>query len=128
MRWHHEYLGCEHLLIGLLMASDCAAASILSDLKIDLAKTRAMLTEFLHPGHEAAKRRRLPKTRCVKRVLNSYARQEARMLHHHYLGTEHMLLALLRDPENMAAKMLSGLGIQPNQVRKATLAYVLPGQ
>jgi ATP-dependent Clp protease ATP-binding subunit ClpC len=128
LAWHHAYLGCEHLLIGLLIASDCAAASILSKLKLDLAQTRAMMTDLVRPGREAVTRRRLPKTRRARQVLNAYALQEARILHHHYLGTEHVLLALLRDPENMAAKLLSSLGIQPDQVRKAVLAYVLPGQ
>jgi len=124
--WNHGYLGCEHLLIGLLKTSGSVAASALNELEIDETKTRAVLAEFVCPGKETAAKRRLPRTRRAKMAIKSYAFEEARKLGQRTIGAEHILLALLCDGENMAAKILACLGLKSDQVRTAVLAHVSP--
>ena len=127
IEWRHSYVGCEHLLIGLLRTTDSVAACVLNSLTIDEAKARAALAEFVCMGREAVPRQRLARTRRAKRALKTFTGQEARRLHHRYIGTEHLLLALLRDRENMAARILEHLGIEPDRVQRAVRGHVLPG-
>ena len=126
IEWNHGYLGCEHLLIGLLKTTGSIAASTLNELKIDETRTRAVLAEFVCPGKENAAKRRLPRTRRAKMAIKSYAPEEARKLDQRTIGTEHLLLALLRDGENIAARILACLGLTSDQVRKAVLTHASP--
>ncbi|MCA9212534.1 MAG: hypothetical protein KDB27_05695 [Planctomycetales bacterium] len=126
--WNHTYLGCEHLLMGLLRTADSVAASALKTLNINESNARAVFAAFLCAGNQTGTRRRLPRTRRVKITLKTYAVEEARKLHHGYIGTEHLLLALLRDEENAAVKILESLGATSDQVQDAVLAHVSPGK
>ncbi len=124
IEWNHSYLGCEHLLIGLLRTSDSTAAAALSELDVDVTKTRALLTELVCPGTEMVTKMRQPQTPRAKQATKSYAYDEARKLGRQVIGTEHLLLALLRDRENLAAKLLERLGLTPDRIRQAVLARV----
>ena len=108
--WKHSYLGCEHLLIGLIRTTNSVAATALN---VDLAHARKVMAEQVHRGNTAPTRLRLLPTPRAKGVLRSFTRMEARRMHHRYIGTEHLLLALMCDGENLAIKMLAGLGWEP---------------
>ena len=125
--WNHGYLGCEHLLIGLLKVTDSVAVSVLSLVDINETKARAICSELVCPGKEPVVKRRLPRTRRATRALKPYAIEEAQTLNHRIIGTEHLLLALLRDDENMAVRILVSLGLQPDQVRKTVLTHLSRG-
>jgi ATP-dependent Clp protease ATP-binding subunit ClpC len=125
--WNHAYLGCEHLFMGLLRTTDSVAASALNTLNINEAKARAVLAELLCAGSETGRGRRLPRTHRAKVAIKTYAVEEAKKLRHRCVGTEHLLLALVRDGENMAVKLLECLGSNPDQVRNAVLSHVSPG-
>jgi ATP-dependent Clp protease ATP-binding subunit ClpC len=126
IEWNHSYLGCEHLLIGLLRTSDSTAAAALGELKIDVTQIRALLTGLVCPGTEVVTKMRLPQTPRAKRATRSYAYHEAHKIGRRVIGTEHLLLALLRDRDNLAVKLLEGLGLTPDQIRKAVMAHVQP--
>ena len=124
IEWNHGYLGCEHLLIGLLRTTGSTVASALNELKVDVTQTRALVADFVCPGTETVYKKRLPQIRRARRVITSYAHEEARKRHHKTIDTDHLLLALLRDGENVAAKLFERLGLTPDQIRKA-LGHVL---
>lgn len=124
--WNHVYLGCEHILMGLLK-TEGVAASALHGLDIDETKARTVMAELLKPGESIPAEKKWPLTLKAKAALKKYAKREARMLHHHYIGTEHILLGLQQDEENIATRMLKRLGLQPDQVREAVMTLILPG-
>jgi ATP-dependent Clp protease ATP-binding subunit ClpC len=115
-RFHHEYLGTEHILLGLVQEGSGVAAHVLKNLDIDLRKIRREVEKIVQPGPGAIRTGRLPQTPKAKKVIE-YAIEEARGLNHNYVGTEHMLLGLLRDQEGVAAQVLLNLGLQLEAVR-----------
>ncbi|MFC1762096.1 Clp protease N-terminal domain-containing protein [Planctomycetota bacterium] len=125
--WNHRYLGCEHLLMGLLKTSGSVAATVLNGLKIDETKARTALVTYVCAGKEGVAKRRLPRTPFAKKALRIYAKEESRSLNHRAIGTEHMLLGLLRNEKNVAVKVLVSLGLTPTQVRESVLTLVAPG-
>ena len=115
----HSYIGTEHLLLGLIHEGEGVAAQVLESLGISLQAVRQQVEEVVGQGQQAVPRR-MPFTPRAKKVLE-LARREAFQLGHGYIGTEHILLGLIREGEGVAAKVLAGLGADLNRVRQEVL-------
>ncbi len=116
-RFNHEYIGTEHILLGLIKEGSGVAANVLKNLDIDLRKAHWEVEKFVQPGPDWVTTGKLPQTPCVKKVVE-YAIEEARNLNHNYVGTEHLLLGLLREQEGVAAQVLMSLGLRLEGVRE----------
>ena len=129
-RFRHEYIGTEHILLGLVKEGSGVAANVLKNLDIDLRKVRLEVEKIVMHGPDADQvvMGRLPHTPRTKKVVE-YAIDEARTLNHNYVGTEHLLLGLLREQEGVAAQVLMNLGLKLQDVRQEVLnllGYNLP--
>src|SRR5436309_3774608 len=121
-RFNHEYIGTEHVLLGLVKEGSGVAANVLKNLDIDLRKIRLEVERIVQhgPGGEQVVMGRLPHTPRAKKVIE-YSIEEARNLNHNYVGTEHLLLGLLREQEGVAAQVLMNLGLKLDEVREEVL-------
>src|SRR5215207_4072009 len=121
-RFNHEYIGTEHLILGLVKEGSGVAANVLKNLDIDLRKIRLEVEKIVQhgPGGEQVVMGRLPHTPRAKKVIE-YSIEEARNLNHNYVGTEHLLLGLLREQEGVAAQVLMNLGLKLEDVREEVL-------
>ncbi len=117
-RFNHNYIGTEHLLLGLVREGDGVAAKVLSNLGVELTKVRSAV-EFIIGRGEAAVRGEIGLTPRAKKVIE-LAVDEARRLNHNYIGTEHLLLGLVREGEGIAASVLESLGVNLERVRAET--------
>jgi ATP-dependent Clp protease ATP-binding subunit ClpC len=115
-RLHHDYLGTEHLLLGIVREGEGVAATVLRELAIDLDTVREMVESYVARGSYGASMKETQWTPRAKTVLE-LAREEARILHHQYIGTEHLLLALVREGEGVAAKVLRDLDVDLRTAR-----------
>jgi ATP-dependent Clp protease ATP-binding subunit ClpA len=115
-RFNHEYIGTEHVLLGLIKEGSGVGANVLKNLGVDLHKARAAVEEQLTPGLEMIAMGKLPQTPRVKKVFE-YANEERRSLNHQYLGTEHIMLGLVREGEGIAATVLLTLGLKLDDLR-----------
>src|SRR5213078_4538415 len=118
-RFNHNYIGTEHLLLGLVREGDGVAARVLSNMGVQLPKVRSAV-EFIIGRGEGAVVGEIGLTPRAKKVIE-LAIDEARRLNHHYIGTEHLLLGLVREGEGIAAGVLESLGVNLAKVRRATL-------
>jgi ATP-dependent Clp protease ATP-binding subunit ClpC len=116
-RFNHEYIGTEHILLGLVKEGTGVAANVLKNLNIDLRKIRLEVEMIVAAGPETVTIGKLPQTPQSKKVLE-HAIEEARNLNHNYVGTEHLLLGLLRQQEGVAAQVLMILGLKLEDVRE----------
>ena len=119
-RFNHEYIGTEHILLGLVKEGSGVAANVLKNLDIDLKKVRVEVEKFVQTGPDMVTIGRLPQTPRAKKVID-YSIEEARNLNHNYVGTEHLLLGLLREQEGVAAQVLMSLGLKLEDVREEVL-------
>ncbi|HPP51734.1 MAG TPA: ATP-dependent Clp protease ATP-binding subunit, partial [Thermoguttaceae bacterium] len=119
-RFNHEYIGTEHILLGLIKEGSGVAANVLRNLDIDLRKIRLEVEKLVQSGPDMVTMGKLPHTPRAKKVLE-YAVEEARNLNHNYVGTEHLLLGLLREQEGVAAQVLMNLGVRLEDVREEVL-------
>jgi ATP-dependent Clp protease ATP-binding subunit ClpC len=121
-RFNHEYIGTEHILLGLVKEGSGVAANVLKNLDIDLRKIRLEVEKIVQtgPGGEQVVMGKLPHTPRAKKVIE-YSVEEARNLNHNYVGTEHLLLGLLREQEGVAAQVLMNLGLKLEDVREEVL-------
>jgi len=119
-RLNHEYVGTEHILLGLIKERFGVAANVLKNLGVDLPKTRREAEKLVPSGPKIVTMGRLPQTPRAKKVL-MYAIEESRNLNHDYVGTEHILLGLLRDREGVAAQVLMNRGLKLEEVRAEVL-------
>src|SRR3979490_2339075 len=112
-RFNHEYIGTEHILLGLVKEGSGVAANVLKNLDIDLRKIRLEVERIVQPGPggDQVVMGRLPHTPRAKKVIE-YSVEEARQLNHNYVGTEHLLLGLLREQEGVAAQVFMNLGLK----------------
>ncbi len=117
-RFNHNYIGTEHLLLGLVREGDGVAAKVLSNLGVELSKVRSAV-EFIIGRGDSAPRGEIGLTPRAKKVIE-LAVDEARRLSHHYIGTEHLLLGLVREGEGIAASVLESLGVNLERVRAET--------
>ncbi len=120
-RLHHEYVGTEHILLGLIREGEGVAAAVLQNLNVDLEEIQQKIEETVKKGKAAAAAGPdLPYTSRAKKVLE-LAMSEARELNHSYVGTEHLLLGLLREEKGIAAQVLTDAGVNLEQSRAETL-------
>jgi ATP-dependent Clp protease ATP-binding subunit ClpA len=125
-RFNHEYIGTEHILLGLIKEGAGVAAHVLKNLDINLHKVRLEVEKIIQLGPEMVRMGRLPQTPRAKRVIE-FSIEEARNLNHDYIGTEHILLGLLREEEGVAAQVLMNLGLKLEDVRQAALTLLGTG-
>jgi ATP-dependent Clp protease ATP-binding subunit ClpC len=120
-RLHHEYVGTEHILLGLIREGEGVAAAVLQNLSVDLEEVQQKIEETVKKGKAAqATGPDLPYTSRAKKVLE-LAMGEARELNHSYVGTEHLLLGLLREEKGIAAQVLTDAGVNLEAARAETL-------
>ncbi len=120
-RLHHEYVGTEHILLGLIREGEGVAAAVLTNLNVDLDEIQQRIEETVKKGKAPAPEGPdLPYTSRAKKVLE-LAMSEARELNHSYVGTEHLLLGLLREEKGIAAQVLTDSGVSLEQARAETL-------
>ena len=119
-RFNHEYIGTEHILLGLVKEGSGVAANVLRNLEIDLKKIRLEVEKIVQSGPDTVAMGKLPYTPRAKKVIE-LAFEEARSLGHNYVGTEHLLLGLLREQEGVAARVLLNLGVKLDDVREEVL-------
>jgi ATP-dependent Clp protease ATP-binding subunit ClpC len=122
-RLGHDHLGTEHVLLGLIAEGGGVAANILKHLDVDLNKARTQVERLVQRGSSADKNRKLCDTPEFNKLIE-HSLVEARDLNHHYVGTEHLLLGLLRDDKSVAATALTSSGIQLDEVRSEVLGLL----
>ena len=129
-RFNHEYIGTEHILLGLVQEESGVAANVLKNMDVDLKKIRIEVEKLVQSGGATVTMGQLPFTPRAKKVLE-YALEEASQLGHNYIGTEHLLLGLLRESDGVAAQVLLNLGLKLEEVREEVLELLgaeLPNQ
>lgn len=118
--WNHEYIGTEHILLGLIKEGTGVGSSALNNLGVDTDAIQHEVEKLVKPGSRTAIIGKLPQTPLAKQAIE-YAIEEARKLNHNYVGTEHLLLGLLRVKEGVADQVLINLGLELETVREAVL-------
>lgn len=124
-RFHHNYIGAEHVLLGLLKLGQGVAVSVLENAGINVTTLAERIEQSIVPGSAAGNEGSLPYTQRVKKIL-TMAGEEARNMRHTYIGTEHILLGLLRDGDGLAWHALTAEGITYESARKGVLEEIDP--
>jgi ATP-dependent Clp protease ATP-binding subunit ClpC len=124
-RFNHNYVGTEHLLLGLIKLGQGVAVNVLQKMGLDLDTVRQEVEKEVSSGKEQKTGGNIPYTPRVKKVL-SLAAKEAKALNHTYVGTEHILLGLLREGDGVAAKVLKNLEVDIEQCRQEILKELDP--
>ena len=124
-RFHHNYVGTEHLLLGLINLGQGVAVNVLQKMGLDLETVRAAVEKQVGTGPETKPTGNIPYTPRVKKVL-ALAGKEAKALNHSYVGTEHILLGLLREGEGVAARVLKSLDVDIERCRNEILSELDP--
>lgn len=119
-RLHHDYIGTEHLLLGIIREGEGIAATVLNNLGLDLDTIRQSIENMVPTSGGTLTIGEIPFTPRAKRVLELSV-EEARLFGHNYVGTEHLLLGLIREGEGVAARVLMELGADRKRVREETL-------
>ena len=125
-RFNHGYVGTEHLLLGLIALGQGVAVNVLQRMGIDLETVRLEVEKAVGVGPETKTMGNVPFTPRVKKVL-ALAGSEARALNHSYVGTEHILLGLLREGEGVAARVLKNLNVDLEKTRIEIMKELDPG-
>lgn len=120
LRFNHEYVGTEHLLLGLVKEGTGVAGIVLANLGVELRKVRLEVEKIVQAGPDKISGGKLPMTPRMKKAIE-YAYEEARFLAHDHVGTEHLLLGLVRESEGVAALVLMNLGLRLQVVREEVL-------
>jgi len=118
-RFQHNYIGTEHLLLGLIREDEGVAAQVLKSFNVDLEKVRQAVEQIIGRGDHPVSGE-VGLTPRAKKVIE-LAVDEARSLNHHFIGTEHLLLGLLREGQGVAAGVLESFGLDLQAVRERTL-------
>ena len=119
-RLQHEYVGTEHILLGILREGEGVAAAALTNLNVDLEDVTARINETVKQGKNQIKDQDLPYTSRAKKILE-FSMSEARELNHSYVGTEHLLLGVLREEKGIGAQVLIDAGITLETARAEIL-------
>ena len=122
-RFNHEYIGTEHILLGLVKEGSGVAANVLQNLDVELQKVRLEVENIVQTGSDLISVGQLPFTPRVKKALE-FSMEEARALGHNYIGTEHLLLGLIREQEGVAAQVLLNLGLKLESVREEIIGLL----
>jgi hypothetical protein len=117
---NHQYIGTEHILLGLIKEGSGVAATALTNLGTDLFRIRLEVERLMQSGRELVTQGKLPQAPRAKKVIE-YAMDESRKLQHDCFGTEHLLLGLLRDEGGVAAQVLANLRLGAEEVRAEIL-------
>ena len=128
-RFNHDYIGTEHILLGLIREGEGVASTVLQKLGLSLENIRLEVEKLVQPGPTTQIIGDIPFTPRAKKALE-LAAEEARSLGHNYIGTEHLLLGLIREGEGIASQVLLNLGLDLNSVRNEVmelLGSALPG-
>jgi len=128
-RFNHDYIGTEHILLGLIREGEGVAAAVLQKMGVSLENIRLEVEKLVQPGPSTQIIGDIPFTPRAKKALE-LAAEEARALGHNYIGTEHLLLGLIREGEGIASQVLLNLGMDLNTVRSEVmelLGSALPG-
>jgi ATP-dependent Clp protease ATP-binding subunit ClpC len=123
MKFNHEYIGTEHILLGLVQEGSGVAANVLKHMTVDLEKIRHEVEKIVKTGPSMVTMGQLPFTPRAKKVLE-LSLEEASQLSHNYIGTEHLLLGLIRENEGIAAQVLMNLGVKLDEVREEVLEFL----
>ncbi len=124
-RLHHNFLGTEHVLLGLIKLGQGVAVNVLVKLGLNLENVRAEVETVVGTGPEQAEIGNIPYTPRVKKVI-ALAQNEAKKLNHTYVGTEHLLLGLLREGDGVAAKVMRQLDVNLEAARTEILRELDP--
>src|SRR5215472_92385 len=124
-RLNHAYVGTEHLLLGLIKLGQGVAVNVLQRMGLDLERVRTEVEKHVGPHPDAKVVGNIPSSPRVKKVL-ALAGKEAEALKHSYVGTEHILLGLLREDEGIAARVLKSLEVDPARTRNEILKELDP--
>ncbi len=127
-RLNHDYVGSEHLLLGLIREGEGVAAAVLQNLGVDLKTIRMEVEKLVRSGPDTVVLGEVPFTPKFKRCIE-FAVEEANALGHNYIGTEHLLLGLIKEAEGIAGRVLMNLGLELNKIRQEVmdiLGSVLP--
>ena len=124
-RFNHNYVGPEHLLLGLIKLGEGVAVNVLQKMGVDLEIVRMEVEKHVGSHPETNMIGNIPYTPRVKKVL-ALAGKEAKALNHSYVGTEHILLGLLREGEGVAARVLKSLEVDPARTRNEILKELDP--
>jgi ATP-dependent Clp protease ATP-binding subunit ClpA len=116
-RFNHEYIGTEHILLGLVKEGTGVGAQVLKEKGVDLLRVRAEVEKLVRRSPDILQLGKIPQTPRAKKVIE-YAVEESRNLGHNYVGTEHLLLGLIRENEGVANRVLTILGLELDEVRK----------
>jgi ATP-dependent Clp protease ATP-binding subunit ClpC len=128
-RFNHDYIGTEHILLGLIREGEGVAATVLQKMGVSLENIRLEVEKLVQPGPATQIMGDIPFTPRAKKALE-LAAEEARSLGHNYIGTEHILLGLIREGEGVASQVLLNLGLDLERVRNEVmeiLGSALPG-
>ena len=125
-RFNHAYVGTEHLLLGIIALGAGVAVAIIEQMNISLDDVRMEVEKIVPPGPETKTVGDVPYTPKTRKVLQ-LARSEASAMSHSYIGTEHILLGLLKEGEGFAAQVLSNLGVDLEAARIAIKRELDPG-
>ncbi|MFA6281329.1 MAG: ATP-dependent Clp protease ATP-binding subunit [Candidatus Omnitrophota bacterium] len=122
-RFNHDYIGTEHILLGLIREGEGVACAVLQNLGIDLERLRIEIEKLISPGSSASVLGDIPFTPRAKKALE-LAAEEAHNLGHNYIGTEHILLGLIREGEGLASQVLFSLGVDLRKIREEISALL----
>jgi len=127
-RLRHEYIGTEHILLGLAREGSGVAANVLKNLDVSLQQVREEVENLIiaGPADTADTKSKLPQTPRAKKVVK-YAMAAARELNHNHIGSEHLLLGLLREQNGVAARVLANLGVTLDKTTTELLNLLGPG-
>ena len=121
-RFNHDYIGTEHILLGLLREGEGVAAAVLQSLGMNLNNIRLEVEKLVQVGPTTVVTGDLPFTPKAKKVME-LAMEEARTLGHNYIGTEHLLLGLIREGEGVASQVFANMGLDLEKVREAFRSF-----
>ena len=122
-RFNHDYIGTEHILLGLIREGEGVAAAVLQKLGLSPEKIRLEVEKLVQSGPTTMVSGDIPFTPKAKKVIE-LAMEEARSLGHNYIGTEHLLLGLIREGEGVASQVLMNLGLDLNRVRSEVITLL----
>jgi len=127
LRFNHDYVGTEHIVLGLIQEGRGVAADVLKNLDVDLQRIRQEVEKRVSHGTTKVTMGQLPFTPRAKKVLE-FALEEASRIGHNHIGTEHLLLGLIREGEGIAAQVLQNIVLRLEDVREEVLELVGAGE
>ena len=124
-RFNHNFVGTEHLLLGLIRLGQGVAVNVLHKMGLDLQTVRSEVEKMIGAGPDQQMTGNIPYTPRVTKVL-AFAAKEAKALHHTYVGTEHIFLGLLREGDGVAGRVLQQLGVELDRTRQEIIKELDP--